>query len=74
MSIVIKGCVNVGHTYTGTNGNFEYDIEDLGITKNEWLNMDKQEREAFLDGVLDSEISNTLDVGIWVEGEEDWVR
>ena len=71
MSIVIKGCVNVGHTYTGTNGNFEYDIEDLGITKNEWLNMDKQEREAFLDGVLDSEISNTLDVGIWVEGEED---
>ena len=71
MSIVIKGCVNVGHTYTGTNGNFEYDIEDLGITKNEWLNMDKQEREAFLDGVLDSEISNTLDAGIWVEGEED---
>ena len=71
MSIVIKGCVNVGHTYTGTNGNFEYDIEDLGVTQDEWLDMNEKEREAFLDGILNTEIGNTLDVAIWVEGEED---
>ena len=71
MSIVIKGCVNVGHSYTGTNGNFEYDIEDLGITQDEWLDMNAKERESFLDEVLDTEISNTLDAAIWVEGEED---
>ena len=71
MSIVIKGCVNVGHNYTGTNGNFEYDIEDLGITQDEWLDMNEKEREAFLDGILDTEICNTLEAAIWVEGEED---
>ena len=71
MSIVIKGCVNVGYTYTGTNGNFEYDIEDLGITQDEWLDMNAKERESFLDEVLNTEISNTLDAAIWVEGEED---
>ena len=71
MSIVIKGCVNVGHTDTGENGNFEYDIEDLGITQDEWLDMDEKERESFLDGILDTEIGNVLDVAIWVEGEED---
>ena len=69
MSIVIKGCVNVGHTCTGTNGNFEYDIEDLGVTQDEWLDMNEKEREAFLDGILDTEIGNTLDAAIWVEGE-----
>lgn len=71
MSIVIKGCVNVGHSYTGANGNFEYDIEDLGITQDEWLDMNSKERESFLDGILDTEIGNTLDAAIWVEGEED---
>ena len=70
MSIVIKGCVNVGHTYTGTNGNFEYDIEDLGITQDEWLDMNEKEREAFLDEVLATEISSTLDAAIWIEGED----
>lgn len=70
MSIVIKGCVNVGHSYTGTNGDFEYAIEDLGITQDEWLNMNSHQREEFLNNILDTEISNTLDVAIWVEGEE----
>ena len=70
MSIVIKGCVNVRHTYTGTNGNFEYDIEDLGITQDEWLDMNEKEREAFLDGILNTEIGNTLDAAIWIEGED----
>ena len=72
MSIVIKGCVNVGHTYTGTNGNFEYVLEDIGITTEDWLDMDSKQREEFLDDILNTEIGNTLDAAIWVEeGEED---
>ena len=71
MSIVIKGCVDVGHTYTGTNGHFEYDLEDLGITPEDWLDMDSKQRKEFLDDILNTEIGNTLDAAIWVEGEED---
>ena len=70
MSIVIKGVVNVGHSYTGTNGDFEHNLEDLGITQDEWLNMNPHQREDFLNDILDTEISNVLDAAIWVEGEE----
>ena len=71
MSVKIKGCVNVGHTYTGTNGNFEYNLEDVGITPEDWLDMDSKQREEFLDDILNTEIGDTLDAAIWVEGEED---
>lgn len=69
MSIVIKG--NIGIGYYGANHKYEYTLEDLGITQDEWLDMNEKEREAFLDGILDTEIGNTLDAAIWVEGEED---
>ena len=72
MSVKIKGRVDVGHTYTGTNGNFEYDLEDLGITPEDWLDMDSKQRKEFLDDILNTEIDNTLDAAIWTEeGEED---
>lgn len=63
----IKGCVNVGHTHTGNNGYFEYELSELNVTQEEWDNWSEDVRQEFLDGVLDTEIGNTLDVGIWVE-------
>lgn len=68
--MLIKGCVNVGHTYTGTNGDFSYTLEDLNITQDEWDSWSEKERDDFLNGILDTEIQNTLDVGIWVNEDE----
>lgn len=70
MSVIIKGHVDVTHSYTGSNGNFKYALEDLNISQDEWDEMQEEERQAFLDEVLDTEISNTLDAGIWYEEEE----
>lgn len=65
----IKGSVNVGHSYTGSNGDFEYTLEDLRVTQEEWDSWSDNERQDFLDSILDTEISNTLDAAIWVEDD-----
>lgn len=67
--IKIKGSVNVGHSYTGSNGNFEYTLEEVGLTEEMWEGMSENEKQDTLDSILDTEISNTLDAGIWVEDE-----
>lgn len=68
MGIKIKGVVSV--THTGENGKFEYDIEDLNVSESEFLSWSDEEKENFLDDVLEGEIQNTLDAGIgWEEYE-----
>ena len=69
MSIVIKG--NIGIGYSGANHKYEYTLEDLGYTEQEWLKLSKTEKDEFLDSVLENELSNVLDASFWVEGEED---
>ena len=69
MSIVIKG--NIGIGYSGANHKYEYTLEDLGYTEQEWLKLSKSEKDEFLDNVLENELSNVLDASFWVEGEED---
>ena len=68
MSIVIKG--NIGIGYNGANHKYEYTFEDLGYTEQEWLKLSKTEKDEFLDGLLEDELSNVLDASFWVEGEE----
>ena len=46
MGIVIKG--NIGIGYYGANHKYEYTLEDLGYTEQEWLNCLKQKRINFL--------------------------
>ena len=70
MSIVIKGHIGIG--YSGANHKYEYNIEELGYTEQEWLKLSKSEKDEFLDNVLENELSNVLDASFWVEGEEDW--
>ena len=69
MSIVIKG--NIGIGYCGANHKYEYTLEDLGYTEQEWLKLSKTEKDEFLDSVLENELGNVLDAAFWVEGEED---
>ena len=72
MSIVIKG--NIGIGYYGANHKYEYTLEDLGYTEQEWLKLSETEKDEFLESLLEDELSNVLDASFWVEGEEDWVR
>ena len=69
MSIVIKGSIGFG--YSGANHKYEYTLEDLGYTEQEWLKLSKTEKDKFLDSLLEDELSNVLDAAFWVEGEED---
>lgn len=69
MSIKIKGHIGIG--YSGENHKYEYTIEELGYTEQEWLALSKEEQDEFLDNVLENELSNVLDASFWVEGEED---
>lgn len=69
MSIKIKGHIGIG--YSGANYKYEYTIEELGYTEQEWLDLSKEEQDEFLDNVLENELSNMLDASFWVEGEED---
>lgn len=69
MSIKIKGHIGIG--YSGANHKYEYTIEELGYTEQEWLDLSKEEQDEFLDNVLENELSNVLDASFWVEGEED---
>lgn len=68
MSIVIKGHIGIG--YHGANHKYEYTLEDLGYTEQEWLKLSKTEKDEFLDSVLENELSNVLDASFWVEGED----
>ena len=70
MSIVIKG--NIGIGYDGANHKYEYTLEDLGYTEQEWLKLSKTEKDKFLDSLLEEELTNVLDASFWIEGEEDW--
>ena len=69
MSIVIKGSIGVG--FYGANRKYEYTLEDLGYTEQEWLKLSKTEKDEFLDSLLEDELNNVLDAAFWVEGEED---
>lgn len=69
MSIKIKGHIGIG--YLGANHKYEYTIEELGYTEQEWLDLSKEEQDEFLDNMLENELSNVLDASFWVEGEED---
>ena len=68
MSIVIKG--NIGIGYGGANHKYEYTLEDLGYTEQEWLKLSKTEKDEFLDSLLEDELSNVLDAAFWIEGED----
>ena len=65
MGIKISGHVGVTHTYSN-NGKFEYDIEDLGYSEEEFLELSEKEKEKekFLEEILETEVSNVLDSGI----------
>ena len=64
MGIKVSGQVGVTHTYAGHNGEFEYDIEDLGYSEEEFLGLADEEKEKFLDEILETEVSNVLECGI----------
>ena len=68
MSIVIKG--NSGLGYYGANRKYEYTLEDLGYTEQEWLKLSKTEKDKFLDNLLEEELTDVLDASFWVEGED----
>lgn len=69
MSIKIKGHIGIG--YPDANHKYEYTIEELGYTEQEWLALSKEEQDEFLDDILENELSNVLDASFWAEGEED---
>lgn len=67
MSIKICGAIGVGY---GSDQKFEYNLEDLSLTLDEWKFLSVEDKKEFLDGVLETEIQNCLDAGIWIEGED----
>ena len=67
MSIKICGAIGVGY---GSDQKFEYNLEDLSLTLDEWRFLSAEDKKEFLDGVLETEIQNCLDAGIWIEGED----
>ena len=68
MSIKICGAIGIGY---GSDQKFEYSLEDLSLTPDEWKFLSAEDKEEFLDTGLETEIQNCLDAGIWIEGEED---
>ena len=67
MCLKIKGSISIG--YSQAKRTFEFDLSELGLTDQEWLELSEDKRNTILGEVLDTEIGNVLDVGIWVEGE-----
>ena len=67
MSIVICGAIGIGY---GSDQKFEYNLEDLSLTLDEWKFLSVEDKKEFLDSVLETEIQNCLDAGIWIEGED----
>jgi len=64
MTVIIKGHTALGHTYAPNNGRFEYTLDELSITQEEWDNYTEKERQEILSDVLETEISNVLDCSI----------
>ena len=67
MSIKICGAIDIGY---GSDQKFEYSLEDLSLTLDEWKFLSVEDKKEFLDSVLETEIQNCLDAGIWIEGED----
>ena len=67
MSIKICGAIGIGY---GSDQKFEYNLEDLSLTLDEWKFLSGEDKKEFLDSVLETEIQNCLDAGIWIEGED----
>ena len=67
MSIKICGAIGIGY---GSDQKFEYNLEDLSLTLDEWKFLSVEDKKEFLDSVLETEIQNCLDAGIWTEGED----
>ena len=67
MSIKIRGAIGIGY---GSDQKFEYSLEDLSLTPDDWKFFSAEDKEEFLDAVLETEIQNCLDTGIWIEGED----
>lgn len=67
MSIKICGAIGVGY---GSDQKFEYNLEDLSLTLDEWKFLSVEDKKEFLDSVLETEIQNCLDASIWIEGED----
>ena len=67
MCLKIKGSISIG--YSQAKRTFEFDLSELGLTDQEWLELSEDKRNTILGEVLDTEIGNVLDVSIWVEGE-----
>lgn len=65
MSIKIKGHIGIG--YSGAKHKYEYTLEDLGYTEEDWLDLSKEDQNNFLDNLLETELSNVLDASFWVE-------
>lgn len=69
MSIKIKG--HIGISWGGANHKYEYELNELGFTEEEWLNLSQKEKDEFLEELLENELSNVLDAAFWEEGEDD---
>ena len=67
MSIKICGAIGIGYS---SDQKFEYSLEDLSLTHDEWKSLSAEDKDEFLYTVLETEIQNCLDVGIWIEGED----
>ena len=67
MSIVVKGSIGIG--YSGANRKYEYTLEDLDYTEEDWLKMSQAEKDKFLDSLFEEELINVLDASFWVEGD-----
>ena len=67
MSIKICGALGIGY---GSDQKFEYNLEDLSLTLDEWEFLSDEDKKELLDAVLETEIENCLDAGIWIEGED----
>ena len=67
MSIVIKGSIGIGY---GSDQKFEYSLEDLSLTPDKWKFLSAEDKEGVLDTILETEIQNCLNAGIWIEGED----
>lgn len=68
MSLKVKGSISIG--YSQAKRTFEFNLDEVGLTDEEWLELSENERERVLDEILDNELSNVLDANIWVEGEK----
>ena len=55
MSIKICGAIGIGY---GSDIKFEYSLEDLSLTPDEWKFLSAEDKDEFLNTVLETEIQN----------------